>query len=320
MTQIAVLGAGAFGTSLAMALSLNGTPVALWCRDAKVADAMRETRTSPPRLAGHMLPDSLNISEDLADIQAETLLIAVPMQSLASFLDEAPSWENRSLVACCKGIDRRTGLGPVSTLCTRKPASSAALLTGPSFAADIALGLPTALTLAANTDESARALQGALSRPTLRLYRTTDTIGAELGGALKNVIALAAGMAIGAGFGDSARAAVIARGFAEMTRYAMSKGAEPETLQGLSGLGDLVLTCTSDKSRNFSAGIAIGRGDAPDTSSTIEGIATAEALASEARVHGIDLPLTSAIHAVTTGEMAVNDAVGALLARPIKQE
>ncbi|MBT8458571.1 MAG: glycerol-3-phosphate dehydrogenase, partial [Boseongicola sp.] len=139
-------------------------------------------------------------------------------------------------------------------------------------------------------------------------------------GALKNVIALAAGMAIGAGFGDSARAAVIARGFAEMTRYAMSKGAEPETLQGLSGLGDLVLTCTSDKSRNFSAGIAFGQGKEPDTSSTIEGIATAAALSAEATKQGLDLPLTKAIHAVTTGKIAVQDAVGALLARPIKQE
>ena len=320
MSDIGVLGAGAFGTSLAMALSLDGAPVTLWSRDSEVAKAMATTRKSPPRLPGHTLPDTLTIATDLADIPAKTLLIAVPMQSLASFLRSAPDWAGCTLVACCKGIDRTTGLGPVATLKAHKPNAHAALLTGPSFAADIAKGLPTALTLAAETEAHAQALQTALSRPALRLYRTTDTTGAELGGALKNVIALAAGMAIGAGFGDSARAAVIARGFAEMTRYAMTKGAKPETLQGLSGLGDLVLTCTSDKSRNFSAGVAFGRGDKPDASSTIEGIATAEALAVQAKTHNLDLPLTTAIHAVAKGEMAVQDAVGALLARPIKQE
>ena len=320
MSDIAVLGAGAFGTSLAMALSLDGANVTLWCRDGDVARTMETTRKSPPRLPGHVLPKTLTIVTDLAQIQAKTLLIAVPMQSLGSFLDTAPNWENRTLVACCKGIDRQTGLGPVATLTAKAPSANPSLLTGPSFAADIAKGLPTALTLAAETETLALTLQNTLSRPALRLYRTTDIIGAELGGALKNVIALAAGMAIGAGFGDSARAAVIARGFAEMTRYATAKGAEPETLQGLSGLGDLVLTCTSEKSRNFSAGIAFGRGEAPDTTSTIEGIATAEALAIEANTRNLDLPLTTAIHAVTTGQMDVQDAVGALLARPTKQE
>jgi len=320
MSEIAVLGAGAFGTSLAMALSLNGAAVTLWCRSAKVAEDMRKTRASPPRLPGHKLPESLTIESDLTQIEAQTLLLAVPMQSLAVFLQAAPDWSGRALVACCKGIDRQTGLGPVATLNAGAPSAQAALLTGPSFAADIAKGLPTALTLAAPTDAEGLALQTALSRPALRLYRTTDTIGAELGGALKNVIALAAGMAIGAGFGDSARAAVIARGFAEMTRYSMAKGAQPETLQGLSGLGDLVLTCTSEKSRNFSAGVAFGRGEQPDTSSTTEGIATAQALAEEAKAHGLDLPLTTAIHAVTTGKMDVHDVVDALLARPAKQE
>lgn len=320
MSEIAVLGAGAFGTSLAMALSLNGTAVTLWCRDPEVAENMRNTRMSPPRLPGHNLPETLSVEDGLARIQSQTLLLAMPMQSLAAFLKAAPDWSGRTLVACCKGIDRQTGLGPFATVQAGAPFTSAALLTGPSFAADIAKGLPTALTLAAPTDAKGLTLQNVLSRPALRLYRTTDTIGAELGGALKNVIALAAGMAIGAGFGDSARAAVIARGFAEMTRYSMAKGAQPETLQGLSGLGDLVLTCTSAKSRNFSAGIAFGRGEAPDMTSTTEGIATAEALATEAKIHHLDMPLTTAIHAVTTGKMDVHDAVSALLARPVKQE
>ena len=320
MSEIAVLGAGAFGTSLAMALALDGAPVTIWCRDHATAEAMRSTRQSPPRLTGHTLPVSINITSDLTEISARVLLLALPMQTLGHFLVHTPDWNDRSLVACCKGIDRTTGLGPVATIQANAPLSRAALLTGPSFAADIARGLPTALTLAATTEASAIALQNTLTRPALRLYRTGDVIGAELGGALKNVIALAAGMAIGVGFGDSARAAVIARGFAEMSRYATTKGALPETLQGLSGLGDLVLTCTSDKSRNFSAGVALGRGGTPDTSSTIEGIATAEALAIEANQHNLDLPLTKAVHAVATGKLAVTDAISVLLSRPAKQE
>ncbi len=320
MSDIAVLGAGAFGTSLAMALALDGSPITLWCRDRLAAEKMQTLRQSPPRLPGHSLPDSIAVSSDLSKLDARILLLAVPMQTLAHFVSQAPDWRDRTLVACCKGIDRGTGLGPVSTLRAHVPDATAALLTGPSFAADIALGLPTALTLAAETNAAAITLQNALSRPALRLYRTTDTIGAELGGALKNVIALAAGMAIGAGFGDSARAAVIARGFAEMIRYATAKGAEPETLQGLSGLGDLVLTCTSDKSRNFTAGMAFGRGATPDAAATIEGIATAEALASEAKSRNLDLPLTTAVHAVTAGKLDVAQAVGSLLSRPSKKE
>ena len=320
MSQIAVLGAGAFGTSLALTLSLSGAPVTLWSRDQSSAERMRTSRQSPERLPGFDLPPSLSIESDLTAIKADTLLIAVPMQSLAVFLEAAPDWAGRHLVACCKGIDRKTGLGPVATLARIQDQANPAILTGPSFAADIARGLPTALTLAAHDDTVATELQTHLSRPALRIYRTTDVIGAELGGALKNVIALAAGMAIGAGFGDSARAAVIARGFAEMTRYAMAKGARNETLQGLSGLGDLILTCTSEKSRNFAAGLALGRGQEPDENTTIEGIATAEALAHEAEESDLDLPLTKAIHAVSTGKVGVADAVEALLSRPFKQE
>ena len=320
MSEIAVLGAGAFGTSLALTLSSTGAPVSLWCRDKDSAEQMRSTRQSPNRLPGFQLPPSLSIESDLSSIDANTLLIAVPMQSLAGFMATTPDWAGRHLVACCKGIDRATGRGPAATLQHAQSDAHTAILTGPSFAADIARGLPTALTLAAENDSVATELQNQLTRPTLRIYRSTDIIGAELGGALKNVIALAAGMAIGAGFGDSARAAVIARGFSEMSRYALAKGAQKETLQGLSGLGDLILTCTSEKSRNFAAGLALGRGQSPDANKTIEGIATAEALAHEAETQGIDLPLTKAIHAVSTGKAGVAEAVEALLSRPSKQE
>ncbi len=318
MNDIAVFGAGAFGTSLAIALSKDGADVALWCRDASVAENMRKSRETGPRLPGLPLPDTLSPTSDIDAAFSEICLIAVPMQALGGFL-KTVNFGDRILVACCKGIDLNTGLGPVATIQSAAPAAKAALLTGPSFAADIALGLPTALTMAAEDEALSDMLQKALSLPVLRLYRTTDTIGAELGGALKNVMALASGMAIGAGFGDSARAAVIARGFAEMLRYAGAKGAMLETLQGLSGLGDLVLTCTSDKSRNFRAGVSFGQGEAPEAM-TIEGIATATAIAKDARTSGLDMPITNAVVAVTTGELDVRMAVEGLLSRPVRKE
>ena len=318
MSGIAVFGAGAFGTSLAIALSNNGVDVTLWCRDADVAESMQKTRETGPRLPGLKLPETVRPTSDIGSVKSEICLVAVPMQSLRAFLGAA-ELGGGTLVACCKGIDLETGHGPVATIQGAAPKAKAALLTGPSFAADIARGLPTALTLAAEDEALAGQLQQVLARPMLRLYRTTDTIGAELGGALKNVMALASGMAIGAGFGDSARAAVIARGFAEMTRYASAKGAMLETLQGLSGLGDLVLTCTSEKSRNFRAGVIYGLGEVPEAM-TIEGIATAAAIANDAHRSGLDMPITNAVVAVTTGAQAVKAAVEGLLSRPVRKE
>ena len=318
MSDIAVFGAGAFGISLAMMLSSNGTDVTLWGRNADDVADMQSKRTSGRRIAGLPLPDTLNATSELRSVQSEVCLVAVPMQELRSFLGIA-DFRGKTLVACCKGIDFETGRGPFATLQIDASGATPALLTGPSFAADIARGLPTALTLAAENEAVASELQALLSRSALRLYRTTDVTGAELGGAMKNVIALAAGMAIGAGFGDSARAAVVARGFAEMSRYATSKGAMLETLHGLSGLGDLVLTCTSEKSRNFRAGESFGRGKIPE-SMTIEGIATASAIAKEVRDDGIDMPITQAVAAVTSGNLDVRSAVEGLLSRPIGKE
>ena len=319
MSRISVLGGGAFGTSLALALSGDDTPVTLWTRDRADAAHMLDTGISGRRLPGHAIPPTMRVTDDLQKAgRADICLIAVPMQALRGFAATLPDGHG-TLVACCKGVDLKTGLGPVETLRAQRPETTPALLTGPSFAADIARGLPTALILAAEDDQTASQLQEVLARPLLRLYRTDDVIGAELGGALKNVIALAAGMAIGAGFGDSARASVIARGFAEMTRYGVSKGARADTFQGLSGLGDLVLTCTSEKSRNFTAGQKIGSGENPGAS-TIEGIATAAAVAERAAAHTIDMPITPAVAAVTQGKMDVNEAVAALLSRPLSKE
>ena len=222
-----------------------------------------------------MLPKSVSVTADLRDLAgAQAVLLALPMQALAEFLAGAVL-PPVPLVACCKGIDLTTLRGPVAVIAAARPGNPVAILTGPSFAADIARGLPTALTLAG---DEAEALQHLLSTPALRLYRTDDVIGAELGGALKNVIAIAAGVVIGAGLGSSARAALMTRGYAEMLRLALSLGARAETLAGLSGLGDLVLTCTSTQSRNFRFGIALGAGTEFDPALTVEGVATARAV------------------------------------------
>jgi glycerol-3-phosphate dehydrogenase (NAD(P)+) len=219
-------------------------------------------------------------------------------------------------VACCKGVDLTTLIGPASLIRKACPDAQAAILTGPSFAADIARGLPTALTLAG----ADQALQRLLSTPNLRLYRSDDVIGAELGGALKNVIAIAAGVVIGAGLGESARAALMTRGFSEMSRLALSLGAHAETLAGLSGLGDLVLTCTSAQSRNFRFGQALGAGQPFDASVTVEGAATARAAARLAAQSGIDMPITAMIAALLAERITLPQAITALLTRPLKQE
>ena len=213
-----------------------------------------------------------------------------------------------------------SGRGPVAVLSAVPGVQHPSVLTGPSFAADIARGLPTALPLACADDSVGFALLQAIATSALRLYLTNDTVGAELGGALKNVIAIAAGIVIGAGLGDSARAALMTRGFAEMTRLAQSRGARPETLAGLSGFGDLVLTCTSDQSRNFRYGRALGRGDAFDPAVTVEGAATARALVRIAADQGLDLPIAAMVAGLIDRRISVDEAVAALMARPLKKE
>lgn len=317
--SIAVLGAGAFGTALAVSYAQKG-PVTLWARDPDQADAMRQTRENTRRLPGVKLPENVSVTAETATaFTAETLLLAMPMQQMAGFLKaHAATLSAKTLVSCSKGIDLATGQGPTGLIRSLVPGSRAAVLTGPSFAADIARGLPTALTLAC-ADHS-EALQAELSTPTLRLYRTTDTTGAELGGALKNVYAIAAGTVIGAGLGDSARAALMTRSFAEMLRVALALGARAETLSGLSGFGDLVLTCTSEQSRNFRLGHALGSGAGFDPSITVEGVATSEALNALAKKHQIEIPVAAMVTALTQQKISVSEAMKILLARPLKEE
>ncbi|WP_136443448.1 NAD(P)H-dependent glycerol-3-phosphate dehydrogenase [Pacificoceanicola onchidii] len=315
--SVAVFGGGAFGTALAIAIGQT-RPVTLWARDTTHLTKHRESA----RLPGMALPDGVTVTPDLeAATGMDTLLFAMPMQVLSGFSDqiEAPL-TGKALVACCKGIDLKSLTGPAAILAQHWPEATPAILTGPSFAADIARGLPTALTLACEEEALGKAVQAQLSTPTLRLYRSTDVVGAELGGALKNVIAIACGACIGAGLGDSARAALMTRGFAEMTRLAAALGARPETLAGLSGLGDLTLTCTSDLSRNFRYGLALGKGQAFDTGVTVEGAATARAVTRIAQERGLTLPVCAAVAKLTTAETTVAEAMEALLSRPLKEE
>lgn len=319
--SIAVAGAGAFGTALAIALAKDN-PVTLWARDAEHAQQMSRDRQNAKRLPDHPFPPSLMITSNIQDIAAaNTLLIAVPTQTLRGCLltwsDVLPGI---TLVACCKGIEMDTGLGPVAVIQSIFPDSTAAILTGPSFASDIAAGLPTALTLACTDAQAGEALQNSLSTGVLRLYRTTDTIGAELGGALKNVIAIACGITIGADLGESARAAVMTRGFAEMNRLASQLGSRSSTLAGLSGFGDLALTCTSGQSRNYQLGLALGAGTTFACTITVEGASTALAVASLADRIDVDMPITQAVAGLLENRLDTKTAIAALLSRPLKEE
>jgi glycerol-3-phosphate dehydrogenase (NAD(P)+) len=315
-----ICGAGAFGTALAVTLARNG-PVTLWARDPDHAAEMRTTGRNARRLPDIDLPAAVTVISGALPAGDMPCLLALPMQTLGGFLtDHQRALDARPLVACCKGMDLGTGLGPTGVIARSCPNATPAILTGPSFARDIALGLPTALTLACRDAGTGRALQSALTTPTLRLYRSTDTTGAELGGALKNVIAIGCGAVMGAGLGESARAALMTRGFAEMERFAQALGAQPETLAGLSGFGDLVLTCTSDQSRNTRYGRSLGCGEAFDPSITVEGAATGRAVLDRARTLGVDMPITQAIAALVTGELRVAQAVDMLLSRPLKEE
>lgn len=313
--MIGIAGAGAFGTALAVALASGGREVALWGRDPEL-----QTRRQSPRLPGIAFPDNIHLVKNVSDLaKSRAILLALPMQQLRSFLTGPGEVLLKSdLIACCKGIDLATLKGPAEVMAEAGATGRTGILTGPSFAADIARGLPTALTLASSGDR-AEAMQNLLSTATLRLYRTEDVVGAELGGALKNVIAIAAGVVIGAGLGDSARAALITRGYAEMQRLALALGAKPETLAGLSGLGDLILTCTSAQSRNFAHGVALGAGK-PPAQATVEGVATAEASVRLAAQLGIDMPVAAMVARLVADDIGVAEAVRQLMSRPLKQE
>lgn len=313
MSRVVIAGAGAFGTALALALNHAKRDVTLVGRNVTALQTGEN-----PRLPGLSLPADLTITDQLDVTPDDVLLLCIPMQQLAPYL-EGRTLAPKAAIACCKGIDLKTGQGPTGLLQNCDALQSTArigILTGPSFAADIARGLPTALTLALSDGED---IQKTLSTKTLRLYLTEDTTGAEIGGALKNVIAIACGICIGAGLGESARAALMTRGYAELTRLATTLGARPETLVGLSGLGDLALTCTSPQSRNFAFGHAIGARTAlPDA--TTEGRATAQATVDLAAKHGLEMPIAKAVSDVIAERKTLQQVLSDLLSRPLTVE
>lgn len=321
MSRIVIAGSGAFGTALAVALARDGADVILWARDPDRAAEMSLTRENRTRLPGVALPASIGITARFDATGADAVLLAMPMQEMAHAVSSlVPALGDAALVACSKGVSLDTLEGPATLLSRQHSGRDVAVLSGPGFAFDIARGLPTGMTIAAERADLAARLQGLLSTRLLRLYSSTDPVGVELGGALKNVVAIAAGVAIGAGLGDSARAALVTRGHAEMLRLAVARGARAQTLSGLSGLGDLILTCTSEKSRNFRFGLALGRGQDFDGATTVEGAATARAVARLAASIGVEMPITEMVAAVLDGRIGTGAAIAALLARPLKEE
>ena len=310
--------------ALANAAAAAGRTVILWGRDDARMRAIATTRRCD-RLPGVDLAQAVEATSDLKDFaRCEAILIATPAQSsreMALRLATAPG--SAPLVTCAKGVERGTHAFMTEVLAQAAPGRRAAILSGPSFAADVAAGLPTAVTLASADEELARALCEALRGPTLRLYHSTDVRGVEIGGAAKNVLAIACGVATGRGLGASAVAALTARGFAELRRFGEAFGARGSTLMGLSGLGDLVLTCSSPQSRNFAFGQALGRGESAakaGAGSLVEGRFTALALVELARERGVDMPIADYVQGLIEGSIDVKTAVSALLARPPKGE
>ena len=320
MSKVAIMGAGAWGTALAIQAARAGSEVTLWARDAATARAIERTRESS-RLPGHRLPTGVRITGDVPD-NCAAILLAMPMEHLRAAAAALPPGPT-PLVVCCKGVEARTLRLPLEVTDALHPGRASACLTGPNFAHEIAAGLPAAAVVASAHEALRDAVAEMLATPAFRLYGNDDPIGAQIGGAAKNVIAIAAGAVIGAGLGENARAALITRGLAELRRLTVALGGKANTVMGLSGLGDLLLTCTGPSSRNFSLGVALGRGErladilAARTAVT-EGVATAPALI--ARAAGVDLPICAAVAALLAERMTVTEAMASLLARPRRDE
>ncbi|MEP1207019.1 MAG: NAD(P)H-dependent glycerol-3-phosphate dehydrogenase [Rhizobiaceae bacterium] len=326
--SLAVLGSGAWGTALATMLagghaSNDSEPVLLWGRDADVVGAINRDHRNAGYLGDIALSENLVATTELAQAcAAETILCVTPAQSFGQLtpLVKPLLAPGATIVLCAKGIDRTSGKMLHQLAAEAFGHDSVAALSGPSFASDVAKGLPTAVSLAAGSMELATSLAARLSRPTFRIYATDDLAGVEIGGALKNVLALAVGIARGLQLGASAEAALIARGFAELSRVAKAQGARSDTLVGLSGLGDLVLSCSSPQSRNFSYGIALATGEDLTNRPLAEGVHTADMALKLAEQDNIEVPIIAAIVAVLAGKIAPPQAVKLLLERPLKGE
>ncbi len=325
-TPIGVIGAGAWGTALAQALAADGTPVRLWAREPALEAEINADRTNTTYLPGVRMAETILATRDLAALSGlSAVLVAVPTQFVRAVLGGARLGAC-DLVLCAKGIEAGTGRTVAEIAAEAAPRADIAVLSGPTFAHEVAAGLPTAVTLACSGGEAQWArLAPLIARPALRPYYSDDVIGAEIGGAVKNVLAIGCGVVEGLGLGQNARAALIARGYAEMLRFGVARGGRAETLAGLCGLGDLVLTCSSSASRNFSLGVALGRGiSAADAlagkASVAEGAATAPVLRDIARRERIDMPLVDAVCRLLAGEAPAAAVVAGLLGRPLRAE
>lgn len=320
--RIGVMGAGAWGTALANAAARAGRDVVLWGRDAGAMAEMAELRENRADLPGLALDRAVTPTCDLGRLaDADAVLLVVPAQACRAALGRlAPLVPaGRPVISCAKGIERGTRAFMADVIAEAAPEAIPAVLSGPSFATDVAAGLPTAVTLACADEALAGALAGALGSNTLRLYHSSDVRGVEIGGATKNVLAIAAGIVAGRRLGASAAAALVARGFAELMRFGRAYGARPETITGLSGLGDLILTTSGPQSRNFAFGRALGAGEA-DAGKLAEGAFTASVLVEMARAKGVDVPVSAAVDAVLAGRLSIDGAIEALMARPQKAE
>jgi glycerol-3-phosphate dehydrogenase (NAD(P)+) len=321
MSNIGVIGAGAFGTALASVLASGGNNVTIWGRDSAQMDRLRKTRRTP-YLTDITLPEALNMTSNSSDLNgSDVILMVVPAQVTRAVLtSEKFTGINCPILMCAKGIELNTSRSQSNILHDVLPNHICGAISGPGFAAEIAVGKPTALTLAVNSASLGADLQAMLSTSSLRMYLSDDVKGVQLGGALKNVYAIACGIVRGAGLGESAQAALLTRGFAELKSLAAKMGAKPETLSGLSGFGDLVLSCTSMQSRNFAFGHQVGTSADFGQTKTVEGIATAMAVGALAKKHRIEMPICAAVSAVLQKQLSVEGALQQLMSRPLKRE
>ena len=324
LQSIGIIGGGAWGTALAQVAAAGGETI-LWAREPEVVEAVNRRHENESFLPGLRLDPAIRATSELgALVRCDALLVVTPAQHMRGVLASlAPN--GTPLVLCAKGIEEPNAKLMHEVAREEQPSSPLAVLSGPTFADEVAKGLPTALTLAVEDRDFGEALRARLARPGFRPYLSDDIVGAEIGGAVKNVLAIACGVVEGSGLGQNARAALISRGFAEMTRFGLAKGGRAETLAGLSGLGDLVLTCSSSSSRNFSLGMGLGQGRnaaelLSDRKTVAEGAYTAPVLKRAADAAGVDMPIVGAVCALLTGALSVGEVVERLLARPLRSE
>lgn len=324
-TKIGIIGAGAWGTALAQTLSEGQDELRLWAREPEVVDQVNGKRENVNFLAGYPLRENIHATQDLgAMAQCDILLLVTPAQHLRTTLQSLPDTD-AALVLCCKGIEADTQMLMSEVAAAICPNNPLAVLSGPTFAHEVAQALPTALTLACESSALWDRLKPVIAKPTFRPYFSDDVVGAEIGGAVKNVLAIGCGVVDGAGLGQNARASLIGRGFAEMLRYGAARGAKAETLSGLCGLGDLVLTCSSTNSRNFSLGKGLGEGLSlrelmADRATVAEGATTAPVLQKDARERGVEMPIVDAVCAMLSGQADAKSVIAQLMTRPLVSE